>query len=207
MEEIWKDVPGYEGLYEISNTGSVKSLYKNKFLKQRISTNGYWVVDLTKDHRASVKRVHRLVALTFIPAVAGKPFVNHIDGNRLNNNISNLEWCTQSENVSHAYRIGLNKRKINIDESSILELYNTHSAAEIARIYGVSNTAIISRLNKSGVDTRTRKSRYGIELPVLLEEIKSGERVSVLAKKYGCSIDLISQQKYKFKKEGLLECP
>lgn len=206
MEEIWKDVPGYEGLYEISNTGSVKSCYKNKFLKQRISTNGYWIVDLTKNHKKSVKRVHRLVSLAFIPTVARKPFVNHIDGNRLNNNASNLEWCTQSENVSHAYRIGLNKRKINIDESAVLELHKVHSSAEIARIYGVSNTAIISRLNKNGVDTHIRKSKYGIELPVLLEEIKSGERVSDLAKKYGCSMNLISQQKYKFKKEGLLEC-
>lgn len=204
MKELWKDVPGYEGLYKVSNVGNVSSLYSGRLLRKRISTNGYYVVDLTKDHSKSTHRVHRLVALAFIPAVDGKPIINHIDGDRLNNSISNLEWCTQSENVSHAYDIGLNRNKLVLDESEILNLYKTLSMADIAKIYNVSITAISSRLRKNGIDTHARKSRYGIELPTLLEEIKSGARVCDLSKKYGCSSDLISQQKYKFKKEGIL---
>lgn len=202
--EVWKDIPGYEGLYKVSDLGSILNLHTNKFLKKRLSTNGYYVVDLRKNHRSRVFRVHRLVALSFIPFVDGKPFVNHVDGNKLNNNVSNLEWCTQSENVYHAYNTGLNKRKLDINESEILELYKTCSATEIAKRKNVSVTAIISRLNKNGVDTSIRKSGYGIDLSVLLNEIKSGTKISNLAKKYGCSMDLISQQKYKFKKKGLL---
>ena len=202
--EVWKDIPGYEGLYKVSNFGNIMNLHSNKFLKKRLSTNGYYIVDLRKNHRSRVFRVHRLVALSFIPFVDGKVFVNHIDGNKLNNNASNLEWCTQSENVYHAYNAGLNKRRLDISESWILELYKKLSAREIARLQNVSVHAIISRLNKNGVDTSIRKSRYGIDLSVLLNEIKSGAKISNLAKKYGCSTDLISQQKYRFKKKGLL---
>ena len=117
MEEIWKDIEGYEGLYQVSNLGKVKSLNYNKTGKEkelRFNNNGtgYIQVGLTKNKEHKKFLVHRLVAKTFIPNIDNKTFINHIDGNKKNNDVNNLEWCTKSENQLHAYRTGLiDKRK------------------------------------------------------------------------------------------------
>lgn len=110
-EETWKDIKNYEELYQISNYGRVKSFYKNgnfKILKGAIK-KGYHQVALAKNKKIIYKNVHRLVAETFIPNTENKPQVNHIDGNKLNNKANNLEWCTGSENMIHAYKHGLEK--------------------------------------------------------------------------------------------------
>lgn len=114
---IWKDVVGYEGLYEVSNTGSVRT-HSNKTTytkrhgvrhwKQRVlkdkTPNGRDVrVSLWKDGKHKDYLVHRLVAEAFIPRVESKNFINHIDGNPRNNNVSNLEWCDHTENNNHAF--------------------------------------------------------------------------------------------------------
>ena len=121
--EIWKDIPGYEGYYQVSNYGNFRSLnriikYKNNGL--RIYPGKTLLVEPTKDNyrrivlmKEGVKiryMCHRLVALAFIPNPENKPNINHIDGNKSNNVVSNLEWCTPSENSLHAFRIGLNKK-------------------------------------------------------------------------------------------------
>lgn len=107
-EEIWKDVKGYEGLYQISNFGRVKSLvYKGKIKELQTDKNGYARTSLWKKNNGSLKQVHRLVAIAFIPNPQNKSQVNHIDGNKKNNNVNNLEWVTPSENSIHAYRMGL----------------------------------------------------------------------------------------------------
>lgn len=120
--EKWKDIIGYESKYQISNLGRVKSLerkincnngfriVKEKILKQNI-VNGYFRIQLGLNGKSFL--VHRLVAINFIGLDSNKEFVNHINGNKLDNNVDNLEWCTQSENQIHAYKIGL--QKINID--------------------------------------------------------------------------------------------
>ena len=117
MEEIWKDIRGYEGLYQISNLGRIKSLpkwrvkygYGEIILKQSIGKKGYKVISLNKNKKRKQYKVHRLIAEAFIPNPENKPQINHIDGNKLNNDINNLEWCTQNENIQHAYNTGLYK--------------------------------------------------------------------------------------------------
>ena len=117
-KEEWKDIPNYEGLYQISNYGIVKSLSKHKrnnsisqemLLKNHINDSGYCVVELHKNKSRKVFRVHRLVAELFITNEQQKPCVNHIDGNKLNNCVDNLEWVTYKENMIHAVKNGLNK--------------------------------------------------------------------------------------------------
>lgn len=116
--EIWKDIIGYEGLYQISNLGSVKSLeryraYKNgkprhmksKKLIPGRSKCGYYTVVLYKEGKRKTHTIHRLVAKAFIPNPNNYPYVNHIDENKTNNHISNLEWCTASYNSRHGTRI------------------------------------------------------------------------------------------------------
>ncbi|MCK1976039.1 NUMOD4 motif-containing HNH endonuclease [Jeotgalicoccus huakuii] len=117
MMEIWKDVVGYEGLYEVSNHGRVRthkdkttysSLHGIRKWKQRIlkekNPNGRDVrVSLWKNKTDKSYLVHRLVALAFIPEIPGKRSINHIDGNPRNNHVSNLEWCDHRENNNHAF--------------------------------------------------------------------------------------------------------
>ena len=107
--EIWKDIEGYEGLYQISSFGRVKSfVYKEKILKPTTGrTDGYVRISLHKDRRIRTYTIHRLVACAFIPPIADKPYINHIDGNKQNNYVGNLEWCTASENQFHAVERGL----------------------------------------------------------------------------------------------------
>ena len=110
--ETWKSVKGYEGLYEVSNLGNVRSLRYNNTnkispLKVYIEKAGYARVSLSKNGKSKNKRIHRLVAEAFIPNMNSLPQVNHIDGNKLNNNVKNLEWCSASRNQKHKYEMGL----------------------------------------------------------------------------------------------------
>lgn len=119
MEEIWKDIEGYEGRYQVSNLGQVKRLasvttgrwgithLKELIMKQTSDDEGYLSVGLTKDNKQTSYRVHRLVAQAFIPNLENKPEVNHKDGVKYNNLSTNLEWCTDSENMIHALEHGL----------------------------------------------------------------------------------------------------
>lgn len=109
QQEEWTHVNGFDGLYIISNLGSVKSFHKGywKTLKSSKSKKGYLVVILCKNGKETSYQVHRLVALHFIPNPENKPQVNHIDEDKENNTVSNLEWMTNKENSNHGTR---NKR-------------------------------------------------------------------------------------------------
>ena len=113
MEEQWKDIQGYEGLYQVSNLGKVKSLNYLHTGKEQIlkpgKNNGYLAVVLCKNGKVKTFKIHRLVATTFISNPLNKPCVNHIDCNPQNNNVDNLEWVTQRENIQYAYKLGRKK--------------------------------------------------------------------------------------------------
>lgn len=107
--EVWKDIKGYEGLYQVSNLGNVKSIprprTKGGILKQRKSNSGYSQVRFTKEHKGYMLYVHRLVAQAFITNPNNLPQVNHKDGNKQNNRADNLEWITSQDNVLHRFRV------------------------------------------------------------------------------------------------------
>lgn len=104
-QRIWKDVVGYEGLYEVSNDGIVRKAETKKTLKVYAANNGYERVSLNRNAHNRIALVHRVVAEAFIPNEKSKPCVNHIDGNKKNNTVENLEWCTHSENELHSHRV------------------------------------------------------------------------------------------------------
>ena len=119
---MWKDVVGYVGYYQVSDTGEVKRLARtfvdakgvtqpHKEIIRKLSKNqfGYNTVRLTREHKGKGFLVHRLVGFAFIDNPDSKPFINHKDGNKQNNTVANLEWCTRSENELHAYKTGLKK--------------------------------------------------------------------------------------------------
>ena len=139
---MMKDIKGYEGLYQISSDGKIyskdryvkgrygKRLIKGKLIKTYLDRNGYERVDLYKDNHASKCKVHRLVLITFDKERKDLD-VNHIDGNKLNNSIDNLEWCTRKENIHHAVINGLNKQSQRIYAIRENEKYTS------ASIYGM----------------------------------------------------------------------
>ena len=118
--EIWKDIKGYEGWYKVSNLGNVRSLdraitysngrkhfEKGKMLKPTLKSNGYYYVSLSRNCKTPKYDIHKLVAIAFLENPNNYKCVNHIDGNKLNNNINNLEWCSYSYNAIHANKLGL----------------------------------------------------------------------------------------------------
>ncbi len=117
--EVWRDIKGYEGLYQVSNLGKIRSLrcwtgriylVRNKILNPSKNQKGYLQVQLCKNGKRKQCLVHRVVAEIFIPHYDEKQdIVNHIDGNKLNNIVENLEWCTQKQNVQHAIKNNLFK--------------------------------------------------------------------------------------------------
>ena len=124
MIEVWKDVLGFEGLYQISNFGNVKSLERYVFipayggqfrhldeiiLSKMVGSMGYYKVVLCNGSKSKQVNIHRLIAIAFIPNPNNYPQVNHMDGDKQNNSINNLEWCTSKHNIRHSWAIGLSK--------------------------------------------------------------------------------------------------
>lgn len=158
MEEIWKDIEGYKGVYQISNIGRVKSMYNhrgtpNRFLSPKLTQNAYNSVNLYKNKSQRTFFIHQLVAKSFLPNPENKKGINHIDGNHLNNNVTNLEWATDLENMTHAISNNLinNKGESNgeskLTESQVLEIDNllrtkSMQQKEIANHFNVSAMTI-----------------------------------------------------------------
>lgn len=163
MEEIWKPVVGYEGFYEVSNLGRVKSLHCNpaKIIAQTGRPNHYLSVHLSKNGKATRKNVHRLVAMAFVSNPSNKLQVNHINGNRADNRAENLEWVTGSENIKHSfYRLG---REIPLHPKRPVLCVETgevfRSVGEASRAKGV-NAGYICQVALCRVNTRANGSKY-----------------------------------------------
>lgn len=149
--EVWKDIEGYEGYYQVSNLGRVKSFKCNspKILKNGKCTMGYYMVSLNNSSR----RIHRLVAETFIQNPSNKKTVNHKNGVKGDNHVDNLEWATQKENVIHSLRTGLKKTKLT--EEDVLEIRRkyipiSYSMGVLSKEYNVSKLSIFSIIHRNG---------------------------------------------------------
>lgn len=157
MEE-WRPIEGFGDRYEVSDKGRVRSSYKragfNGILNQQQHRNGYMKVDLK--YRASKKTidVHRLVAQAFIPNPKNKTDVNHIDGNKANNVVSNLEWCTRKENMAHCHTIlqrgGRAKRPVKCLETGVIYTSLHEAAAATGACLGPLHCALNGRYRTAG---------------------------------------------------------
>ena len=166
MKETWKDIKGYEGLYQVSDSGRVRSVdrvekcgtfvrkRKGIILKEIINRGGYCQVNLTKDGVGHTKEIHRIVATAFIPNPLGLPQVNHIDCDKTNNSIDNLEWVTVDENTAHAILHNLkphgdkhkssklNQVQVNWIRDNYISLDKFYGAKAMSERFGVSLSTI-----------------------------------------------------------------
>jgi len=159
MTEIFKTIPGFKGRYKASKRGQILSCAPQKgerIISQRPNKDGYYTVTIGTKGRRKALRVYRAVAETYIPNPENKPEINHIDGNKTNNNVSNLEWCTHKENVMHAIATGLfcdgeDHRDAKLTVNDILEIRWLHTlgynCAEIGRDYGFGRKHIWNIVN------------------------------------------------------------
>jgi len=143
--EKWNQIKGYEGLYEVSNIGRIRS--KDRYVDGKNGKRlirgqniiqeehkGYMCIKLSKNNKGNWKKAHRLTAIAFNPIENDCEMdVNHIDGNKHNNAIENLEWCTREENLLHASRIGLNKQSIRIVAYNGSEAIHAYSIRDVYR--------------------------------------------------------------------------
>lgn len=163
MQEIWKDITGYEGLYQVSTFGRVKSIphliraninggkrMTEEYIKNTtVGWHGYVWVNLCKNGKTKTYSVHRLVAMAFLENPHSLPAVNHIDGNKENNLVRNLEWCTNSENQIHASINGLmkNAKKVKCVETG----KEYRNSCEAERKTGISSRTIRNVCSGKGI--------------------------------------------------------
>lgn len=160
LKEEWKDVIGYEDLYQISNFGRIKSIkYEyDKILKTNLTNSGYLELTLHKNKKLKHKTIHRLVAIHFVDNPENKKEVNHKDGNKLNNYAYNLEWNTPLENTKHSIETGLCKKNgeynpmNKLTETEVMEIKNKYKTKKytqenLANEYNISRTNISLIIN------------------------------------------------------------
>ena len=166
MVEMWKDISGYEGLYQVSNFGRVKSLPRTvrtrsgtgerseRIISGGTYSNDYNFVCLRKNGFNRNHSIHRLVAEAFIPNPSNLPTVNHIDGNKQNNYVENLEWCTQGENLKHAIKIGLVESQCKIRRTVTVEcgehIVTFKTMSDCSKFFGFKRGWLNGQIRKHG---------------------------------------------------------
>ena len=159
---MWKPIKGYEGMYEVSSHGAVRSCERITADGKHLSTkilhggcypNGYEFVCLRKDGHNRNKMTHRLVAEAFIQNPDKSPCVNHKDGNKHNNDVTNLEWCTYSQNRKHAYDVGLSPqrglpRKVTVKRGEHIILFDTMT--DCSAFFGFKKPWLNGQIRKHG---------------------------------------------------------
>lgn len=160
MEENWKKIKGYEDLYEISNTGKVRSLHKRnkgKILRTWDNKRGYLFCNLCREGKKENNYIHRLVASHFVENMGNFDTVNHLDGDKKNNNFNNLEWTTHDLNLKHASKIGLVKQgedhpksKLNVEQVINIRKMNQQGKTNkyIAETYNMDRSTISRIVNR-----------------------------------------------------------
>jgi hypothetical protein len=176
-KEIWKDIPSYEGLYQASNFGNIKSLdklvgsgiknqsqvlRKGKIMIKTIDRYGYYKLTLYKNKSQKNFTIHRLVALSFLQKVANKESINHKNGIKTDNRVCNLEWCTNMENINHGVKnklfdFGENHHKSTLKINDLIEIKlkyipKKYSSLKLAKEFNVTKQTILNILHN-----RTRK--------------------------------------------------
>lgn len=222
---IWRDIKGYESIYQVSDTGLVRSLdrtvwnkgvgvmqnLKGKILKPKVHTTGYYEVMLYNQYRKTkMHRVHRLVAENFLDNPQDKKIVNHKDGIKTNNNVSNLEWCTSIENAHHAINTGLKKFGDYTNSSKLTEelvikarkefLTGKYTCYQIARKYKIGFNAMARAIRGdswfyvTGVvvteedwERLNKKKKLKVTDEMIFEikeRVENGEKLTILLKEY-----------------------
>lgn len=158
MEKIWRKIPGYS-LYEISNYGEIKTFNwknkgKEKIMRPALDGSGYLRTMLKRDIDGKIHtvKVHRLVALAFLDNPKNKPHVNHLNGIRNDNRVSNLEWVTGSENIKHSFKIGLSSNRgeknpcATLTDEQVREILSTYEFGKKAR-KGITKKQLAEKYN------------------------------------------------------------
>lgn len=179
MKEIWKDIPNYEGLYQASNLGRIRSLdreqyvgsknqyckfnytrkLKSKIIKPKTTKDNYYEVTLTKNNEKKFIRVHRLIAMTFIPNPNNYPVINHINYNRFDNRVENLEWCT----VWYNNRYSKAKKVAQFDKNyNLIKVWNCMS--DVYRELGIPVTNLSKCCHNKKLTAKTYYWRYYEEI-------------------------------------------
>lgn len=219
IEEEWRDVYGYEGIYEVSNLGRIKSLsrkrvngsgyyiQKEKILKQAMTSTGYKMIGFSVNKARKYFKVHRLVAMAFLGLPPkNRTIINHKDGNPLNNNVNNLEWCSMKYNNLHARVTGL-RRLFKISRKELREkiIIERKTYGEIAKEYHVTSIMIFNRAKKYGLSIGIGKTeKYYLTLEMLKQVTQKHKTQKELARVVGCDPSLISHKIAKYKRSGLL---
>ena len=149
LEEEWKDIENYPN-YQISNLGRVRNKIKNRIIKPSFNNKtGYLQNILCKNNKKKLFLVHRLVAEAFIPNPDNKPQVNHISGIKTENIVSNLEWCTRSENIKHSFKLGLSHSNFKTKSGDKHHFYGKHHKEDAKRKMKISHYKKVFQFDKN----------------------------------------------------------